>query len=63
VLECAHQNGIAALDLYPALHEISRTDAQSYAQLWIDEGGVLGHPSAAGQAMTARLLYEHFFRQ
>jgi hypothetical protein len=28
---------------------------------WIDEGAVLGHPSAAAEALTAELIKEHFF--
>jgi hypothetical protein len=61
VIECAREAGIAALDLHSPLHEISQTDRSRFESLWIDEGGVLGHPSAAGQTLIARLLHERFF--
>ena len=61
VLECARQAGLETLDLYPVLYGLSKADKKRFESLWIDEGGVLGHPSAEGHALTARLLNEHFF--
>lgn len=61
VAECARKAGFGVLDLYPVLHDLSQTDKTRFVRLWIDEGGVLGHPSAEGHALTARLLQELFF--
>ena len=61
VIECARKAGFGALDMHTVLHEISKSDPNRFMRLWIDEGGVLGHPSAEGNELTARLLSEQFF--
>lgn len=60
-IECARARGLATLDLYNPLREIGVSDQTKFEPLWIDEGGVLGHPSAQGHAITARMLQEQFF--
>jgi hypothetical protein len=61
VIECARKAGFDTLDLYPVLHEISKTDPDRFKRLWIDENGVLGHPSVEGNALTVKLLQDKFF--
>ncbi|MEI8282702.1 MAG: hypothetical protein WCG75_09890 [Armatimonadota bacterium] len=63
VMECAKKAGFDTLDLYPVLHEISKSDPIRFKRLWIDENGTLGHPTAEGHALTARLLQENFFKK
>jgi hypothetical protein len=62
VIECAQKAGYGIIDLYPILHEISKADPERFKQLWIDENGVLGHPSAEGNKITASLLREQFLK-
>jgi hypothetical protein len=61
VIECARKAGFGVLDLYPVLHKISKSDPNRFKRLWIDENGVLGHPSPEGNTITAKLLHEQFF--
>ena len=61
VIECARKAGFGTLDLYPVLHEISKSDPNRFKRLWLDENGVLGHPSPEGNTITAKLLHEQFF--
>jgi hypothetical protein len=56
VVACARKAGHRTLDMHASLHSISRSDPEGFKQLWIDEGGVLGHPSAAGNELTAKAL-------
>ena len=36
VIDCARRAGFGALDLYPVLHEISKSDPGRFKRLWID---------------------------
>ena len=62
VVACAKQRNFGVLDLYDPLRKIDAEDPARFTRLWLDEGGVLGHPSAEGDAMTAQLLQEMYFR-
>lgn len=57
VVECARRAGHSTIDLHAPLHAIHRDDPQRFARLWIDEGGMPGHPSAEGHALTAELIW------
>lgn len=61
VIECARERGLEALDTYEALHEIGHNDHDRFIGLWLDEGGILGHMSAAGNEYIASLLVQTFF--
>jgi hypothetical protein len=61
VLDCARQAHLAVLDLYGVLRKIGLEDPARFKTLWVDESGVPGHPSAEGNAITARELKERFF--
>lgn len=63
VVSCARERGIETLDTYKALHELSKKDHERYVGLWLDEGGVLGHMSAAGNEYIASLIAQAFFEQ
>jgi hypothetical protein len=61
--DCARQRNLPVLDLYGILRKIGQEDPERFKTLWIDEGGVLGHPSAAADAMTAELVKKAFFTE
>ena len=60
-VDCAEQKKLPLLDLYGILRKIGKEEPDRFKTLWIDEGGVLGHPSAAANLLTAKLVKEHFF--
>src|SRR5262249_23122950 len=45
VIDCAEQKKLPVLDLYGILRKIGKEEPERFKTLWIDEGGVLGHPS------------------
>lgn len=55
-LRCARERGFETVDSWPAQHELSVKDHNRFVGLWLDEGGQLGHMSAAGNAFIADLL-------
>lgn len=61
-LRCAEALGIEVLDFHPILNTLSR-DKAAYAKLWIDEGGVLGHPSVEGAKLIAERLGDLILRR
>jgi len=56
VLECAGKRGFEILDTYPPLKLLVDEDPQRFNELWLDEGGQLGHMSAAGNGLMAKLF-------
>jgi hypothetical protein len=56
VLTCAKQRGLETLDTYPALKVLADQDPQRFRGLWLNEGGQLGHMSAAGNQFAAELF-------
>jgi len=56
VLDCAKQHGFETLDTYPLLKSIAGQDPERFIGLWLKEGGQLGHMSAAGNRVVARLV-------
>lgn len=56
VLECAKQRGFDILDTYLPLKAIADQDQPRFIGLWLNEGGQLGHMSAAGNRLIAELL-------
>lgn len=58
VLECAKQRGFGILDTYPSLKTIADQDQPRFVGLWLNEGGQLGHMSATGNRLIAKLLRE-----
>lgn len=56
VLACAQERGFGAVDTYGPLHDMSIADPERFKGLWINEGGQLGHMSAAGNRFIAELL-------
>jgi len=56
VLACAKQRGLETLDTHPMLKAVADQDPKRFRSLWLDEGGVLGHMSAAGNQFSAELF-------
>jgi len=56
VLECAKKRGLETLDTYPPLKSLADRDPPRFKGLWLNEGGQLGHMSAAGNQLIASLL-------
>jgi hypothetical protein len=56
VLACASKRGLEAVDSYPSLHALAKMDRARFVELWLNEGGQLGHMSAKGNAFIADLL-------
>lgn len=63
VASCASERKLDVVNLYSTLRAIGTTEPEKFKTLWIDEGGVLGHPSAAGNLITAQQLEDLFFSQ
>jgi len=61
VIGCARQDGLETLDTYPAYRAVLERDRAAFVELWIDEGGVLGHFTPKGHAFIAALLHDAFF--
>jgi hypothetical protein len=58
VVECAKQRGFETVDTYPPLKLLADQDRSRFEALWINEGGVLGHMSTAGNKFVAGLFYD-----
>ena len=55
VLECAKGRGFKTVDTYPPLKALADQDPRRFSGLWVNEGGQLGHMSAAGNGLIAAL--------
>lgn len=59
LLDCVPRAGLELVDTYPAFRAIFDSgDTKAYADLWINEGGRLGHYSPAGHQLVAKLVGE-----
>jgi hypothetical protein len=58
VLACAKERGLETVDTFPLLHTLSVEKPQEFKDLWLDEGGQLGHMSPKGNKLIAELLYK-----
>jgi hypothetical protein len=61
VVACARAKGLDTVDTYPPLHALWKEDPARFRALWIDEGGQLGHMSAAGNKLIAELVQREEF--
>ncbi|MBL8705852.1 MAG: hypothetical protein JNM30_13445 [Rhodospirillales bacterium] len=61
VVACARQHGLEVTDTYGPIRAVLQRDRAAFVDLWLDEGGQLGHPSAKGQQFVADLLYRNHF--
>jgi hypothetical protein len=58
VLACAKERGLQTIDTFSTLHTLSVEKPQEFKDLWLDEGGRLGHMSPKGNRLIAELLYK-----
>lgn len=63
LVDAAEALGLGVLDLQASLRAVARADPTGFEALWLVEGGVLGHPSAAGNGLIARELRAAFFAE
>lgn len=61
VIACARQRGLEAIDSYEPVRAVLRRDRKEFVELWLDEGGQLGHLSPKGNQFMADLLYKTYF--
>jgi lysophospholipase L1-like esterase len=61
VVACAKQRGLEAIDSYDAVRAVLERDRRAFVELWLDEGGQLGHLSPKGNQFMADLLARTFF--
>jgi hypothetical protein len=61
VAACAAARGLATVDTYAPLHELAATDRRRFVELWLNEGGQLGHMSPAGNRLVSDLLSQQAF--
>lgn len=61
VIECARREGLEALDTHALYHALAVQDRRAFIDLWLDEGGQLGHPSIKGSRFIADLVARTFF--
>jgi hypothetical protein len=61
VVACASAQGLEVLDTYGPIRAVLQRDRAAFVELWLDEGGQLGHPSVKGQQFVADLLYRQYF--
>lgn len=61
VVACAKERGLEVLDTYQPIREVLQRDRAAFVELWLDEGGVLGHLSPRGNLFVAELLQRTFF--
>lgn len=63
VVACARARGLEVTDTYGPIRAVLQRDRAAFVELWLDEGGQLGHPSVKGHQFVADLLYRsHFAR-
>jgi hypothetical protein len=62
VVACAKERGLETVDSHPVLHDLSIREPQKFKDLWIDEGGQMGHMTAAGNKLIAQLLQQQMFK-
>ena len=56
VLACAKKRGFETVDTCPPLKSLADHDHSRFVGLWLNEGGQLGHMSAAGNQFAAELF-------
>jgi hypothetical protein len=60
VIACAKQEGLEVLDTYESTRAVLQRDRGTFVELWLNEGGQLGHLSPKGNQFVADLLYRTF---
>jgi len=63
VLACAEKRGFETVDTYPPLKSLADHDHARFVGLWLNEGGQLGHMSAAGNGLVSELFRDLLLKQ
>ncbi len=63
VLACARERGLETLDTHPMLKAVADQEPERFRGFWLDEGGVLGHMSAAGNRFVSELFRDVLLKQ